>query len=182
MCDCADKGGASLHRPCGYDHHNQHKKKLLTKTSWYRPADALLFLSSMPKSELAKTVQAIVSQEAGRLDLKVKVVETSGISLKQQLVKTDLTGCFWQDCFLCEAGLNGTSHTRRGAVYCRKCSLCQPNGTVARYVGESGRSRFLRSENHRSEIKRILETNGFAKHLAIHHPKQLRDPSTVFKL
>ena len=48
---------------------------------------------------------------------------------------------------------------------------------VARYFGESGRSGYLRSGNHRSEIEKGLDSNGFAKHLEIHHPDHTRDPS-----
>ena len=70
-----------------------------------------------PNGVLAKTIQAIVSEEAARIGLSVRIVEQGGISIKQQLVRLDLTGCFYPDCYLCESGTTGGSHTRSGAHY-----------------------------------------------------------------
>ena len=52
-------------------------------------------------------------------------MENGGKSLKQHLVRLDLTGCFYPDCFLCESGSVGGSHTRSGAHYSGTCVLCE---------------------------------------------------------
>ena len=102
--------------------------------------------------QLAKEIQKIVSEEAARLGLSVKIVESGGVTLKQQLVKTDLTGCFYPDCYLCESGVKGGSHTRSGIHYSGICVICKDNGVNSRYDGESGRSGYWRSTIHKNEI------------------------------
>ena len=75
----------------------------MKKAAWFRPADAVLFLTANPHSLLADRTTEVVNQEK-RLGLNVKVVERAGISLKQQLVKTDLgiaDPCPQGDCVTC---------------------------------------------------------------------------------
>ena len=181
QCDRADRGITPLHRPRSFDRPARVRKKLMTKTSWYRPADAVGFFPATPKGELAQRIQKIVSEEAARLNLRVKVIEQGGVSLKQQLVRTDLTQCFWPECYLCEGGEKGGSHTRRGAVYIGTCTLCQDQFTVSNYYGESSFSGYHRASEHKKAILGGDESNAFTKHLLQFHPDRAGDPS-VFKL
>ena len=100
----------------------------MSKTSWYRPRDAVGFFPATPGQELAKIIQEIVDEEWERLDLSVKIIETGGQSLRSQLVRTDLSGCLMLDCELCESGAGGGSHTRRGCVYSGTCKVCEEEG------------------------------------------------------
>ena len=43
QCAEADSGGTPVHRPRSYNLEERMKKKMLTKTSWYRPFDAVGF-------------------------------------------------------------------------------------------------------------------------------------------
>ena len=53
---------------------------------------------------------------------------------------------------------------------------------MARYDGESGRNGYWRTTIfHKQEIIDNKESNAFAKHLQLHHPDRIGDPS-VFKL
>ena len=119
--------------------------------------------------------------------MSVRVVETGGKSLKQHLVKTDLTGCIYTNlpkhpCVLCEAGVKGGSHTKSGVHYSGVCQLCEDAGIVARYDGESGRNGYWRCTRfHKKDIIDNDESNAFAKHLQLFHPDRIGDP-TVFKL
>ena len=81
QCERADSGGTPLHRPWSYEREARTKKKLMTKTTWYRPADCVGFIPATPDSVLAKRIQAVVSQDAARLGLTVKIIETGGVSL-----------------------------------------------------------------------------------------------------
>ena len=154
----------------------------MTKTSWYRPFNAILFVPATPNGELQKTIQKIVTEEAARLNLTAKVVESGGVSLKQQLVKTDLTGCFYPDCYLCESDSKGGSHTKSGVHYSGVCVLCAENGTISRYDGESGRSGYWRATKfHKNDILTNSDKNAFSKHLQIFHPDHIREPK-AFKL
>ena len=76
-------------------------------------------------SILAKEIQKVVSEETDRLSLKAKVIEKGGVSMKNKLLRMDLTGCPYNDSYLCEAGLKGASHTRSGITYSGTCTLCE---------------------------------------------------------
>ena len=41
----ADAGVCPLYRPWDWEREARYKKKLLTKTSWYRPQDAVMFVT-----------------------------------------------------------------------------------------------------------------------------------------
>ena len=137
-------------------------------------------MPATPNAELAKQVQEVVSEEAARLGMSVKVVETGGKSVKQHLVRMDLTGCFYPDCYLCQSGQGGASHTRSGVHYSAICKLCADKGLNAIYNGESGRSGYFRTKQHKSDIENGRTSNAFAKHLEVHHKDSIGD-SSVFK-
>ena len=187
QCEKADKGITPLHRPREFQAEQRWKNKHMTKTSWYRPNHAVLFVPATPGGVLAKEIQKMVNEEAARIGMSIRVVEKGGTSLKQHLVKTDLTGCIYSNlpkhpCFLCEAGVKGGSHTKSGVHYSGVCQLCEEAGIVARYDGESGRNGYWRCTIfHKQEIIDNKESNAFAKHLQLHHPERIGDPS-VFKL
>ena len=116
-----------------------------------------------------------MEEEQGRLGVKVRVVEKSGVSLKQQLVRTDLSAgapCPQLDCVLCltnpgEHG--GLKHHRSGALYTGTCNICSNNDFTAVYTGESGYSGYVRTGEHRDAIVARDQGNAFAKHLREHH-------------
>ena len=101
--------------------------------------------------------------------------------MKDNLVKLDLTGCNFPSCPLCESGLKGGSHTRRGAVYTGRCTLCEEKNLVAEYHGESGSSAYQRFLLHEGSVKGEIDSNAFHKHLEIHHKEKKGDLS-VFKV
>ena len=178
QCDRADQGITPLHRPRSYQRAERLKQKLMTRTSWYRPANSVIFVQATPRAELVKKVQAIVSQGADRLGLDgVRAVEMGGKSIKNHLVRLDLTGCPYPDCLLCECGEIGASHTRSGAEYSGICNLCEADGKVANYEGETGRSGMLSVAQHKEAILNQDNTNAFAKHLAVFHKENAGDIS-----
>ena len=149
-----------------------------SKTSWYRPADAVGFFPATPKRELANSIQKITEEEGKRIGIiNIKIYETGGVSLKSQLVRTDLTECVFPDCMLCESGLRGASHSRRGAVYGAKCELCEKSGVLAEYIGETGDNAFHRSEEHKNDVRSKNTKNALAKHLEGHHQQNVADIS-----
>ena len=123
QCERSDNGEIPLHRPRDWNKEKRRRKKLLTKTSWYRPNSVVAFYPQTPDQELLKEIQPIISESCGRLGLKGKAIEMGGVSVRDQLCRLDLTGCIQPDCPLCESGLDGGSHTRRGAVYTGQCTL-----------------------------------------------------------
>ena len=87
-----------------FDEENRRRKKLMSKSSWFRPADTVLFIPATPNSDLANQIRKVIEEEAARLGIRVRVVETGGTKIKDLLVRPDLTGCIWPDCIICETG------------------------------------------------------------------------------
>ena len=175
QCEVADNGGTPVHRPRSYNLEERTKKKMLTKTSWYRPYDAVGFFPGTPNSELVNEIKAIVVDESKRIDMNVKILETGGISLAKQLVKTDLSGCLVPQCFICKCDLPGASHTRSGNAYNIKCKLCAENGVDASYEGETGDNLIWRQKQHAECVKGKVLSNGLAKHLQLYHKDNVGD-------
>ena len=138
QCEVADNGGTPVHRPRTYNMEERAKKKMMTRTSWYRPFDAVLFLPGTPNGELLRLVRPIVVEEAKRLRMTIKINETGGVSIAGQLVKNDLSGCLVPQCTICKCNIPGASHNRSGIAYNIKCKLCEEKGINASYEGEIG--------------------------------------------
>ena len=68
--------------------------------------------------------------------MKLKVIETTGRELGSVLVNLNLTGCWWDDCFLCECEARGRakggSHTRAG--YTRGRDTHEGGGDLHRHL------------------------------------------------
>ena len=140
--------------------------------------------SSTPNSELLLGVRKVLEEEGKQLGVTIKAVERAGVSVKQHLVRTDMSGgvpCPQGDCVLCITGSGepgGLKHHRSGALYTGACSICpaeQGPGFTAVYTGESGDSGYARTKQHKESIERRNLDNAFAKHLHEHHPNRAGD-------
>ena len=69
MCAQADAGIRPLHRKRDWSPEERRRKKLLSNTSWYRPADAVGFFPATPNRELATTIQNITKEEGKRIGM-----------------------------------------------------------------------------------------------------------------
>ena len=81
----SESGEKPLYRPRDWNRQERSKRKMLKKGSWFRPADAVLFVPATPGAELADKVKEVVEEESKRLNFKVKVVERGGTTMKQHL-------------------------------------------------------------------------------------------------
>ena len=174
-------GEVPLYRPRQWQADIRRRKKLMAKTSWFRPADAVLRVPCTPGASLARAVKVVVDEESRRLGVKIKTQEGSGVALRRSVVTSDLGAgqhCPQGDCPLCLSGdtRGGLTHHRSGAVYKGECKLCGEN--VAVYWGESGDSAYCRCHQHWAAIENKDESNAFAKHLAIHHLEQVGKPES----
>lgn len=76
--------------------------------------------------------------------MNIRVVETGGQTIKQQLVRTDTKfgdECQRGECVLCQSNPGsggGSLHFRSGALYKATCKICAKHNTVAEYIGETG--------------------------------------------
>ena len=182
--EAAQRGEKPLYRPRQWREEERRRGRSLKGAAWFRPADTVLFLPATPDSVLADRARKVVNQEGKRLGVTVKVVERAGLSLKQQLVKTDLSlggPCPQGDCTICETnpGEGGSlQHHRSGALYEGACLICpdeRGENFTAVYFGESGDSGYVRTGEHRTCVVRKDLGNAFAKHLADEHPEREGD-------
>ena len=174
----SDAGVTPLYRPWEWNREERNNKKLLTKSSWYRPDDATMFVPATPGSELRNTIQKIVTNKTSELGMNVRVIETSGRKVRDSLVRLDLTGCFYPKCLACKSGLEGASHTRSGVQYYITCQICNTKNILAEYHGESGFNAVHRLAEHEADIKNKNTKNGMAKHLEIFHKENVGDPES----
>ena len=79
------RGEVPLYRPRDWESPARKRKKVLAKSSWFRPADTVLQVPCTPGGVLAASVRKVVEEEGSRLGLKVKVQEGAGVPLKRSL-------------------------------------------------------------------------------------------------
>ena len=183
----SEAGKVPLYRGREWKEREREQKKKIKKASWFRPADSVLFVPVTPAGELANRVRQVVNEESGRLNCRIRVVERGGVTVKQQLMKTDMSRsapCKMNDCLLCltnpgEGG--GAAHQRSGALYSGTCLICKEEhgeNFESVYFGESGDSGYVRTSGpsgHGDCIEKNDGNNAFAKHLQIHHPDRVGD-------
>ena len=180
-CARADAGIAPLHRPRGWRSEERRQAKAIALNSWYRPHNTVCFVPATPNSELANKLQEFVDIEMKKINMSAKIVETAGVSIRDQTVRLDLTGCKFPDCWACESGEKGASHTKRGPVYSGECLDCGEVNITAGYDGESGFSAYNRFKSHKASINSNTTSNAFARHLNEFHPDKIKD-HTGFKV
>ena len=183
LAAACERGERPLYRPRTWQQETRRRMKTLKKAAWHRPADTVLFVPATPDAELAERVRKVLEEEGPRLGMSIRVVETGGLSLKRQLVRTDLAAgkpCRQEDCPPCLSGQRGgLLHQRSGALYRGSCLLCpeQDKGTAV-YTGETGYSGYTRLCQHTEEIRAKDQSNAFSKHLREEHPEREGDPET----
>ena len=99
QCKRADTGEAPLHRPRGWDRAGRVRRKAMSRTSWYRPHGAVGFYPPTPGHVLRDRLQTAMSEEAARIGITVKIIETGGRSLSSDLVKLNLTPSPMTNCW-----------------------------------------------------------------------------------
>ena len=102
-------GARPLHRPREFDAENRRNKKLMSRDgAWHKPQYHVApFYPATPDGWLVKGIKQIVREEAGRVGLRIKVVEESGTSLGSLLTRPDLSGCLLPDCRMSEVVTTG---------------------------------------------------------------------------
>ena len=197
------KGECPLHRPKGYNSEERQKKKNLKRTSWYKSKgfDTVLFCPPTTEGKLAKELRDIVDETSKKMQLKVKVVERAGVSVKNLLPglqEEDQCNNSRSECFIHRNGGKGNCR-QEGVVYQSQCMICETKGpssiptdggnrnkiekkpgVKSIYVGETSRSGFQRGRQHMEAVQEPTKhrNNAFAKHmLEYHHGKK----NVVFK-
>ena len=109
--EASQKGEKPLFRPRDW-------QKEERKVSLYRPADCVGFFPPTPRGELVSEINKVREEEEGRrIVVKMRAIETGGLSLAKQLVKPDLRAiwttwlCFGPDKWRSRRALQYTINT-----------------------------------------------------------------------
>ena len=136
-----------------------------------------------PHGELKRTIE----KKAKQANLRVKIVEKTGMKLGSYLKKFDRTNqkqlCTEKDCLVCT---NATKVSRKcripNIVYKISCKECAKAGITANYYGESSFNGYTRGskhlENYRSKNIGTQEKSA----LRIHAKEQHNDKKVDYKM
>ena len=167
----------------------------MAKVSWYKPFDTVLFCPPTPGSQLAKELRTLAKEIGEKKPMNIHVVERAGISLKIKLPGLkEQEECRNQKehCMIHKHGGKGNCRVS-GVVYRGECIACKERGpisivtkegdvsrirkedrkpgTTSIYIGESGRSAFIRGKEHLHALMAPEKhtSNGFCKHVLENH-------------
>ena len=160
-----DSGEKPMNRNKAWKRIEREKNKRRKKESWYKKGgyDTVVFVPDTPKSTLAKEYR----REISKTNIKMKVVETSGRSLKKQLQKSDpigKKGCTDERCMICRKGGKGDCR-KRNVTYKIDCQRCN-----MKYVGETSRNAFSRSLEHQKAYENKDKESPLHQHTIDKHP------------
>lgn len=144
-----------------------------TKKTWYGDKyEAVYFVEATPGSQLADECQRIFK----RCDLKVKVVERTGKTLKQLLVKSDPLRKTECQCCICTVAGKQICKVRE-CVYQMSCSICHQE-----YVGETSRSLAERYREHMTLFGRKDNNSVMFKHAQSQHKEEIEQVTWKVKI
>ena len=106
---------------------------------------------------------------------RIKIVEKSGVSVKQVLSKSypwPTDKCTDPNCFPCSTNRKNAFSCRiPGASYSIHCTICESSDSKAVYYGETGQNLYARGRQHLSEFHQKLSTNNMVIHNGKYHPE-----------
>ena len=135
-------------------------------------ACTVLFVDQTPKGALAAVLRKKENELARITGWKAKVVEKSGTSLQQLLVKSNPWEgghCGRQGCVPCGTKADNSKCFKRNILYETSCNICMREGKVEKYVGETSRSGFERGGEHVRDCKKKQEDSHMWKHMETVH-------------
>lgn len=190
-----ETGQCPLYRPKGYKKDERAKKKAISKVSWYKPFDTVLFCPPTPGSRLANSLKTIAKDIRDKRPMNIHVVERAGVALKTKLPGLkEQEECLntKEDCIIHKHGGKGNCRAS-SVVYKGECITCRERGpssmrtkdgtmkripradrkpgTSSIYIGESSRSAFMRGKDHFKALRNPTDntSNGFCRHMVECH-------------
>ena len=118
---------------------------------WYtqRGYESVIVVPSSPGSVLQRRYQ----EEINRHDIKIRVVEKAGRSVKSMLQRSDPfkpRTCGRALCFICETERKGSCNKNR-ANYVITCVGCENSGKKGEYHGETSKNAYTRGRQHQDK-------------------------------
>jgi hypothetical protein len=172
-----DNGSRPLYRNKQWNKENRKLKKEIEPKTWYSDENkthhAPLILDPTKGGTLAKKLDEICKRETKISGLRIKVVERGGQRLSSVCGSnpTKTPGCKRENCIICN-GENPGQCAELGPIYAVQCIQCDEAGSKSIYIGESGKSGFLRSLDHIKAIRTLDPKNALGKHCIVQHGGQ----------
>ena len=159
------KGITPLHRNRQWKREEREKKKRMKKETWYQKGgyESTIFIPATPQGELKKKMQRKIDQT----ELKIKVIEKTGNTLKRTLHKTSITEkaeCNDEECPVCKTSKRKGLCRKEGVTYEIICDECRE-----RYIGETGRTARARTKEHLNDLRMKRETSVLWRHCREKH-------------
>ena len=169
------QSGRPIHRPRNWE----GRRNVRRRNTWFQPGgdgsefSSVIFVPSTPGSMLAKILQKQESENNQGRTHRIRIVEKSGVSVRDFLAKNYPWGvrkCDQEDCFQCSTCPDPKFSCRKpGIGYTITCLLCSSWGVNAVYQGESSKNAYARGKKHLEELRAALRTNGMVIHNSTHH-------------
>ena len=146
----SELGIRPINRLRSWRRHEREEEKQRKKRSWYKEGgfDSVLFVPCTPNSRLKKLYQ----REIASSGFRIKVVERTGVTLKQKLQVSNpfrSQRCDREDCLICRSGGTGNCNSER-VTYAIKClGNCEQKNI---YKGESASNGYTRGSKHQSDL------------------------------
>ena len=169
--------------PVGQVAQARHLDQKTASSNQPTQSTTVLFVEQTKGGELARRMRQAEEKLSRMTGWKIKIVEKSGRTLKQILVKSNpwATGmCDRLDCYPCSAGDADKDCHKRNILYESSCIPCNNKALTRVYVGESSRSSYERGGEHASDYKNSKSDSHMLKHATNDHPGEPR-PRFQFK-
>ncbi|KAL8613584.1 hypothetical protein ACOMHN_022003 [Nucella lapillus] len=170
-------GEQPLYRPKNWQRTERKKIRRAKKEDWYKKGGnkTVIFVPSTPHSQLSKRYQEVI----GKTNLKIKVVERSGKTVKSILHESDpykQPGCSTEeDCMVCKGGRGKGNCRREGVTYEIRCNECN-----CVYVGETARTGHYRGQQHMTALTKRDQDSVLWRHTVQTHSNS--DPPPQYSM
>ena len=161
------EGECPLYRGKFWQREERQSRKEEKKHTWYQKRDdeTVVFVDATPHGQLAKECRQALKES----QIKIKVIEKAGKSLKRCLCRSDpfrFLSCDNEKCHLCKIGSNVNCKSRE-LVYEMKCQGCQNEKGM--YIGETARSIGERVNEHITGYENKSKNSVFHRHVVDEH-------------
>ena len=167
-----NEGKEPMYRSKFWNLERRKSEKEGGQNEWYKKGGfkSTLFIEATPKEELARKCQSILKQ----CGLPIKVIQKSGKSIKQHLVKSNPfkdTKCTDEECPICMSN-NGTNCKTREVVYRHECADYE--NCEGKYIGETSDSIKERTVEHIKSCELKRKESAHYKHNMDKHNGEIR--------
>jgi len=162
------QGRIPLHRTREWKRNERERMKIVKKEEWFKKGgyESPTLVPATPKAELKKKLQKKIDET----DIKTKVIEKTGNTLKRCLQKTSISDkkeCEDEECKICKTSKVKGLCREEGVTYEIVCRACKD-----KHMGETGRSAWAGVNEHLYESRVRKESYVLWRHCKEEHESE----------